>query len=913
MFRNLKIGLRLHIGFAIILLLLIGVGLIGIDRMKFLSNITHNMHDHPLTVSNAVLRVDVNIIKIHRAMKDVTLSTGQADFNEAVRTVDNLENEVYKDFEIIKERFLGDKRMHEKALELFTAWKPIRDEVISLMNSNKRNEAAAITKGKGAKHVEKLEKSMSVLSDFAYNKAHTFLADTDLKKKNTFLIIYTIVFLASLIVVILSVLLTKSITHPLKSLIHAANEVGKGKLDTKIPVDAADEIGMLSAGFNRMTEDLMANHQEIESNHSELESRVKERTRELEDALFFKDTILEESLIGIAIYDESGQCTALNESFAKMVGASKKQVLDQNYNTIASWKISGMYDQVKRALQTDSKLRFEFSSTTTFGKQADLLCYFSPVLWQKQQYLMLMIDDISELKNLEKEIRSSEEKYRTLAENLPDYIFRYDNELRHLYASPNVVSLSGREADDYTGKTHAELGYDEKESSFWGLKIREVFDTGEMREEKFYYQSSDRLRFLNRRLLPEFNDKGSVKSVIGITRDLTDWKEMEERLERELSFQSAVAEVSESLLNPDINIDEIANLVHKRALTLTDSNHGYAAICDLENGDIVCLTMTNMMGRECLISEEEQKIRFPKIDGKYPGLWGHSLNAEKGFYTNSPDDHEAYKRCAPKGHIKIERFLSAPAMSGKKLIGQIALANSSEDYTDKDLHRIEHLASVFAVAIDRKRMEEEIKESLKEKESLLQEIHHRVKNNMQIISAMLELQLENINDENDRALFTDSQNRINAMAAIHEKLYESDNFAMIDFSEYICDIVFHLYAIYGVTPSVIECKVDVESVYLPIDKAIPCALILNELISNSLKHAFPEKREGKIGVNFHKDDRDRYVLSVKDNGVGIPEGVDFGASETLGLTLIKTLTDQLDGSIELNRSNGAEFTILFRE
>jgi len=199
---------------------------------------------------------------------------------------------------------------------------------------------------------------------------------------------------------------------------------------------------------------------------------------------------------------------------------------------------------------------------------------------------------------------------------------------------------------------------------------------------------------------------------------------------------------------------------------------------------------------------------------------------------------------------------------------------------------------------ERKRVEDTIKSSLEEKEILLREIHHRVKNNLQIISSLLSLQSNNSNDENLHKQFRESQNRIYSMALIHEHLYESENLTKIEFDSYIRTLAFTLHETYEQKDLNVIINVKIEDIYLGIDVAIPCGLIVNELISNSLQHAFPNK-----GNNEYKS----------DNGIGIPENLDIKKTDTLGLQLVYGLTQQIKGNVELDRSVGTKFRISFKD
>ncbi len=211
---------------------------------------------------------------------------------------------------------------------------------------------------------------------------------------------------------------------------------------------------------------------------------------------------------------------------------------------------------------------------------------------------------------------------------------------------------------------------------------------------------------------------------------------------------------------------------------------------------------------------------------------------------------------------------------------------------------------------ERKAAEKLLRESLKEKEVMLKEIHHRVKNNLQIVSALLELQSGHTSNKAVLEMFEESQSRVRSMALIHERLYKSGDFAGIDFGEYVRQLSDDLYRAYKVTNDEIELKLNVNIPLVPIDIAIPCGLLLNELISNCLKHAFQNVTSGCIWVSMTKES-DAMVLSVSDNGIGFAPDVQFEKSASFGLQLVNTLVQQLDGVAEMLTSPGTKFTVRF--
>ena len=212
---------------------------------------------------------------------------------------------------------------------------------------------------------------------------------------------------------------------------------------------------------------------------------------------------------------------------------------------------------------------------------------------------------------------------------------------------------------------------------------------------------------------------------------------------------------------------------------------------------------------------------------------------------------------------------------------------------------------------ERGQEEARIRAALKEKDILLGEIHHRVKNNLQIVSSLLDLQAARVADQGTQALLRDSQNRIHSMALIHQTLYGSKDFDSVDFAQFSETLLSALISSYGIDPDRIAIRVDVEPVHLPIDIAVPCGLVVNELITNALKHAFPNRDQGEIRIALTRQLGNEALLSVSDNGIGLPDHVDTRGTATIGLQLVGLLASQLDGEVSIHRSNPTRFSLRF--
>lgn len=292
----------------------------------------------------------------------------------------------------------------------------------------------------------------------------------------------------------------------------------------------------------------------------------------------------------------------------------------------------------------------------------------------------------------------------------------------------------------------------------------------------------------------------------------------------------------------------------------------------------------------------------------------HLKESTEGIYNL------AFRKISLKASRMIERLLDIGKIYNMGFYwngqhyGGLTIALSKDQPLEHE-KTIETIVSQTSIALQRSFAKNDIKESLEEKEVLLREIHHRVKNNMQIISSLLNLQCQHVEGEETQNVLKESQGRVRSMAMIHEKLYQSPNLTKIDFKDYIEKLASSLIYTYKIETRDVEQVFEVKNVEMNIDTAIPCGLIINELVTNSLKYAFPQSESdttGIIKIELNQRD-DQFKLTVSDNGVGLPMDIKPESSETLGLQLVNNLVKQLEGTLQIDRGNGTKFTIKFAE
>ncbi len=384
-----------------------------------------------------------------------------------------------------------------------------------------------------------------------------------------------------------------------------------------------------------------------------------------------------------------------------------------------------------------------------------------------------------------------------------------------------------------------------------------------------------------------------------LEREISERKKVEGAIRREMEF-------SDRLLNS--SIDGIAAFDDQCRFTLW--NPGMESIMGISK--------SKTLGRNAF-----EVLPFLKEIGEdkyyYETLKGNYVIAKDRWFYIPDSGKEGY----------FEAYYSPLFDIDKKVIGGFAIVRDSTqrkygiealERTKEELEKrvIDRTAALSKVNEDlkkeineRKKAEELISASLQEKLILLREIHHRVKNNLQVISSLLNLQSGYIEDQKALEIFRESQNRVRSMALIHEKLYQSKDLNKIEFPEYIKSLTQALFSSYNIGAERIALRSDLEGISFEIDTAILCGLIINELVSNSLKHAFPSGTKGEVFIGLHGAGESSYTLIVRDNGIGFPANIDFRKTESLGLQLVTTLTDQLGGSIELIRNGCTEFKIEF--
>ncbi len=416
---------------------------------------------------------------------------------------------------------------------------------------------------------------------------------------------------------------------------------------------------------------------------------------------------------------------------------------------------------------------------------------------------------------------------------------------------------------------------------------------------------------------PIRNPAGMIIGAATIARNITLRRQAEAEAERRRRETELLAELAQSL-STSLDLDTVLQRVIAGAQELCQSERAFIVLREPDS--------EVMVGRYEIGAPHMGYAGLRIEAGK--GLGGQVILTRRPWRTDNYALDARFSKeylagARAEGNIAV---LAVPILIGTRIEGLFYLSNPSfRPFTDRDEEMLLELATDAAFAIRnaqlyraaqeeisrRAHVEEQLTASLQEKEVLLKEVHHRVKNNLQIISSLLELQSDAIHDPQLLALFRDSQLRIRSMALVHETLYQSQDLARFDVAPYVETLSVQLFRSYGADLQRITLQTEVDRVFLNIDSVIPCGLILNELLTNALKYAFPSGRTGEIQVALHADTDQRVTLVVRDTGIGFPEDLDFRHTNSLGLQLVCMLASQLEGTIELAREGGTRFTLTF--
>ncbi len=541
---------------------------------------------------------------------------------------------------------------------------------------------------------------------------------------------------------------------------------------------------------------------------------------------------------------------------------------------------------------------------------------------QLQQTNEQLQAEIAERQRIEAALRESEERFRRIFDDAPIGIaLASTSDYRFVMVNSTFSRMLGYTELELTAYSCPAISYPED------LEQEQPYAEQMLKGKIKGYQIEKRYIKKNRQIIwgsltatAIRNQADEIIYALGMIEDITERKQSEQALRQQVDRERLMG-ATLGRIRQSLNLGEILNttVAEVRQFLKTDRVIIYRFEPDW-NGVVIVESVSPewvpMLGRKILDAcLAQESCIAPYTKGR--------IQAVEDIYT--ADLAECYVSLLASFQVRAN--LVVPILQGEQLWGMLIAQHCAapRQWQQWEIELLTSLATQLAIAIQQselyeqlevelqrsKEAEEQIKASLSEKELLLKEVHHRVKNNLQVISSIFSLQSQYIEDPQILSILTDSQNRISSMALIHEQLYQSNSLAKIDFAEYVQNFVRNLFSSYNISSNLIRLKLQVSDVSLNLDTAIPCGLLINELVSNSLKHGFPKQQSGEISIDFSVNSEGQVCLVVRDTGIGLPQGLDLQHTNSLGLRLVRALTRQLKGKLEIYNQHGAVFEVTF--
>jgi PAS domain S-box-containing protein len=573
---------------------------------------------------------------------------------------------------------------------------------------------------------------------------------------------------------------------------------------------------------------------------------------------------INEASLGVLLTDESGAITYASSGFAKLTGYSETELLGNNCRILQGENtdprtVAQIKSMLAESGQFDGEILNYRKDGTSFWN-ALLIVTVRDSSGQHVGFLGIQ-RDATDRKQAEIALQQSEARLRTILNLEPHCVKIVSADGRLMDMNP--AGLAMIEADcleQALGATVEDLiEYDHR--AIFHSAHQAILNGGTGQYEFAIRGLKGTRRWLESSGVPYRDPEGRVIGQLAVTQDVTARRQSE-----------AILKESRDRLNEILN--SISEVVYSSS-DAGDETLFLSAYAETLSGRAIAEFLADPELWRSIIHPEDRQRVVQSLES----LGEHESNCIEYRIVRSNDDIRWVQDCS-----RLVRDAQGTPL------------------------RIDGVVSDIT---ERKRANEELRATLREKEAMLKEIHHRVKNNLQIISSLLSLQVERVRDDATLLALRESQNRVRSMALVHETLYQSGNLGRIDLSEYVSALCRHLFRSHGIDGSVIHLSLNVDHASIDLEQAIPFGLIINELVSNSLKYAFPDGRSGRIQVDFKIVPDGYHMLNISDDGVGLPEEFDLRQRQSLGLHLVQDLINQLSGCLTILRAPSTEFRIKF--
>ncbi len=652
-------------------------------------------------------------------------------------------------------------------------------------------------------------------------------------------------------------------------------EVGIQSVKTTFDGCAATQVILLDLEYQKQLDREQLRAQLAEENNRRLAEEIRERKRAqkmLQETQKFARSIIDSSLDMIMASSFNDGITEFNLAAIKQYGYSTDEI--KGKDSLILYANKAEYKRVQLAMKEKGAFSGEIQNRKKDGTLFTSYLAASYVRDQDGEIrgAMGVSRDITESLQNQKKIQEQSGKIKAIFESSTHLIWSVNKEKRLTSFNKNFSdtmydmyhfnpSLNHRLIPD---KSYITREY----NRLWNRKYNAALKGRSQHFETSITDEKGNIKWLEIFLNPIYDAEENIQELSCIGQDITYKKMAERKIKDQAAKINSIFESTSHMMIWTLD----------KKMEITSYNKNFSTSCErLMNIKVeIGIDYRDVIGRFMVKEEFDVMNTYVKS-----ALQGKPQMFEVRFIGNHGED------------IWMEAFLNPIFL---------------------EMGKVREISCLAHEITEKKRTEKQIKQSLKEKEVLLKEVHHRVKNNLQVISSILNLQSSYVKDKNTLEILKESQNRIKSMSFIHESLYQTKNFSSIDFSDYILNLSKNLVHSYRVYNDLVDLNLDFDKVYLNLDQAIPCGLIINELVSNALKYAFGEEEEGEIYISF-REREEEVIMKVEDTGIGLPEGFDYRNTDSLGLQLVVTLVEQLDGNIALRskEGTGTKYLITFKK
>ncbi|QHU99422.1 PAS domain S-box protein [Synechocystis sp. CACIAM 05] len=664
--------------------------------------------------------------------------------------------------------------------------------------------------------------------------------------------------------------------------------------------------------------------QEIED-----KTRAKEALEKNKDQLAQLAAIVESSQDAIISKTLDGNITSWNESAERLFGYTAEEMIGSHITKLIPEELILEEDLIAECIRQGQRINtYETQRQRKDGSKIDVALTISPIRDEHKNVVgaSKIVRDITARLDVENALRESQYFIEKLANYSPQILYILDPiAWKNIYVNYQSFEILGYTPEEFKNGGTELL-----------LNIVHPDDIPTLYENKNFWQKSQegqvltteyRMRHKNgswrwlrsREVVFARDDYGQVTKVLGTAQDISDSKEQEQRLYEQGRRESLLREITQRI-RQSLDLPTIFNTVVQEIRQFLEADRvvifQFSPDSDFSVGNIVAESV--LAPFKPIINSAIEETCFSN---------NYAQRYQQGRIQVIEDIHQSHLRQCHidfLARLQVRANLVLPLINDAILWGLLCIhqCGSSRVWEQTEIDLLKQITNQFEIAIQQATLYEQAQQELasknqlfvqltnelEQKKVLLKEIHHRVKNNLQIMSSLLYLQFSKASPAIQQ-LSEEYQNRIQSMALIHEQLYRSEDLANIDFSQYLKNLTHNICQSYGCNTGSIKIKLLVEQVKVPLEQSIPLGLIIQELVSNALKHAFPTT-EGEISIKFTSMNS-HYSLQVWDNGVGISRDIDLENTDSLGMQLIYSLTEQLQGKLHYEYVGGAQFGLEF--